>query len=140
MNGTEITSVVNRIAISADLRDWTAVRQCFTDYVALDYTSLTGGQPETITADALVQRWKSAFESSFKTTQHLIGSHVITIQDDAAICLSHFQARHVAIDVSKGVWTLGGYYNHSLVKTSSGWCIRGMKMTWTWEEGMRPSK
>ena len=40
MDGTEITNIVNRIAILSDLRDWTAVRQCFTDQVAVDYTSL----------------------------------------------------------------------------------------------------
>jgi hypothetical protein len=79
MDGTEITSVVNRIAILSDLRDWVTVRQCFTDQVAADYTSLTGGQPEAIAADALVQRWKTSFEGTFKTTQHLLGSHVITI-------------------------------------------------------------
>ena len=138
MDGTEITSIVNRIAILSDLRDWTAVRQCFTDQVAVDYTSLSGGQPETIAANALVQRWKSAFDSTFKTTQHLLGSHTITIQGDAATCLCHFQARHVAFDPKKGVWTLGGHYNHDLVKTPSGWRVRGMKMSWTWEEGARP--
>jgi SnoaL-like domain len=139
MDGTEITSVVNRIAILSDLRDWEGVRQCFTDRVAVDYTSLTGGQPETITADALVQSWQSAFSSTFKTTQHLLGTHTISIQGDTtAACLSHFQARHVALDASKGVWTLGGHYNHDLVKTTSSWRVRGMKMTWTWEEGIRP--
>lgn len=138
MDGTEITSVVNRIAILSDLRDWATVRQCFTDQVAVDYTSLAGGQPEMIAADALVQRWKSAFDSTFKTTQHLLGSHAITIQGDNATCLSHFQARHAALDATKGLWTLGGHYNHDLVRTSSGWRVRGMKMTWTWEEGTRP--
>jgi SnoaL-like domain len=138
MDGTEITSVVNRIAILVDLRDWEGVRQCFTDRVAVDYTSLTGGQPETIAADALVQSWNSAFSSTFKTTQHLLGTHAITIQGDTATCLSHFQARHVALDSSKGVWTLGGHYYHDLVKTTYGWRVRGMNMTWTWEEGIRP--
>lgn len=139
MDGTEITSVVNRIAILSDLRDWEGVRQCFTDRVAVDYTSLTGGQPETITADTLVQNWESTFTSTFKTTQHLLGTHAITVQDDAATCVSHFQARHVALDASKGVWILGGHYNHDLVRTSVGWRVHSMKMTWTWEEGTRPA-
>ncbi len=138
MDGTEITSIVNRIAILSDLRDWATVRKCFTDRVAIDYTSLTGGQPEMIAANVLVQRWQLAFESTFKTTQHLLGTHVITIKGDTATCLSHFQARHVALDTAKGVWTLGGHYNHDLVKTSFGWRVRSMKMTWTWEEGTRP--
>ena len=90
MDGTEITSIVNRIAILSDLRDWEGVQQCFTDRVAVDYTSLMGGQPETIAADALVQSWKADSSSTFKTTQHLLGSHAITIRSDTATCLSHF--------------------------------------------------
>jgi ketosteroid isomerase-like protein len=138
MDGTEITSVVNRIAILSDLRDWEGVRQCFTDQVAVDYTSLTGGQPETIAADALVQSWNTAFSNTFKTTQHLLGTHAISIEGDTATCISHLQARHVALDSTKGVWTLGGHYHHDLVKTPSGWRVRSIKMTWTWEEGTRP--
>ncbi len=119
MAGTEITSVVNSIVILSDLRDWASVRRCFADQVDVDYTSLTGGKPKTIAAEALVQRWKTAFESTFKTTQHLLGTHVITLQGDTATCLSHFQARHTTLDTTKGIWTLGGHYHDDLVCLSS---------------------
>ena len=52
MDMTEITSVVNRIAMLTDLRDWEGLHQCFTDRVTVDYTSLMGGQPESIAAHA----------------------------------------------------------------------------------------
>ena len=138
MDMTEITNVVNRIAILTDLRDWEVVRQCFTEQVTVYYTSLMGGQPESIAADALVQSWKSFFTSTFKTTQHLLGTQSITVQGDTATCLSQFQARHIALDVSKGVWMLGGHYSHDLANTAAGWRVRGIKLTWTWEEGIRP--
>jgi len=138
MDGTEITNAVNRIAIMSDLRDWEAVRICFTGQVDVDYTSLAGGQPEAIAADALVKRWKSVFESTFKTTQHLLGSHSITVNGDTATCVSHFQARHVPLDSTKDIWTLGGYYNHELVRQNDQWLVRRMKMVWTWEDGQRP--
>ena len=138
MDRTEITNVVNRIAILTDLRDWEGVRQCFTDRVTVDYTSLMGGQPESIAADALVQSWESFFTSTFKTTQHLLGTQVITVPGDTATCLSQFQARHIVLDPTKGVWTLGGHYSHDLANTAAGWRVRGIKLTWTWEEGIRP--
>jgi ketosteroid isomerase-like protein len=138
MDGIEITNVVNRIAIMSDLRDWEAVRDCFTEQVNVDYTSLAGGQPEAIAADALVERWKSVFETTFKTTQHLLGSHSITINGDIATCVSHFQAHHIPLDSTKDPWTLGGYYSHELVRQNSQWLVSRMKMVWTWEDGQRP--
>lgn len=136
-DGLAITNAVNRIALMADLRDWAAVRACFTPQVEIDYTSLTGGQPEVIAADDLVARWRSVFETTFKTTQHLLGSHSIAIEGNIATCISHFQARHIPFNAAQ-VWTLGGHYRHELIKSQDAWLVRKMQMVWTWEEGTRP--
>lgn len=138
MDSLEITNTVNRVALLSDLRDWATVKACFTEQVEVDYTSLMGGQPEAIAAEALVQRWKSFFDATFKTTQHLLGSHVVTFNGNTATCMSHFQARHIPLDSAKEPWTLGGYYTHELVKQSERWLIQKMKMVWTWESGDRP--
>lgn len=143
MNSTtdrdEIIDIVNRIAIMADRRNWQACREAFSDRVETDYTSLNGGQPATVNADDLVKGWETFFTLTCKATQHLIGSHVVTITGDTAICLSNFQAHHVYLDRQKGAWTLGGFYEHALVRTARGWRANRMKMTWTWEQGTRPS-
>lgn len=136
---SEIIDVVNRIAVMADRRDWQACRDAFSDRVETDYTSLNSGQPATLNADDLVNGWNRFFNQTFKTTQHLIGSHVVSITDNTAICLSNFQAYHVYLDTQKGTWTLGGIYEHSLVRVPQGWRVNRMKMTWTWEQGTRPS-
>uniref|UniRef100_A0A832H6J4 Nuclear transport factor 2 family protein n=1 Tax=Oscillatoriales cyanobacterium SpSt-402 TaxID=2282168 RepID=A0A832H6J4_9CYAN len=133
-----IINAVNQIAIMADLRNWDACRDAFSDRVETDYTSLTGGQPSTVNAEDLVNGWKNFFSQTFKVTQHLIGSHVVTIQGDTATCLSNFQAHHVYLDSVKGTWTLGGVYEHGLIQTPQGWQVNRMKMTWTWESGNRP--
>jgi SnoaL-like domain len=133
-----IINVVNQIAIMADVRNWEACRAAFSDRVETDYTSLTGGQPSTVNAEDLVNGWKNFFSQTFKVTQHLIGSHVVTITGDTATCLSNFQAHHVYLDSAKGTWTLGGVYEHGLIQTPQGWQVNRMKMTWTWETGNRP--
>jgi hypothetical protein len=135
----EIIDAVNRIGLMADRRDWQACRAAFSDRVETDYTSLNGGQPAAVNANDLINGWNSFFTKTFKTTQHLIGSHVVTITGDTAVCLSNFQAHHVYLDGQKGTWTLGGFYEHGLVRTSQGWRVNHMKMTWTWEHGTRPS-
>ncbi|MBD2074971.1 nuclear transport factor 2 family protein [Phormidium sp. FACHB-592] len=134
----EIIDVVNRIGLMADRRDWQACRDVFSDHVETDYTSLNGGQPTSVNADDLINGWKAFFTQTFTTIQHLIGSHVVTITGDRAICLSNFQAHHVYLDTQKGTWTLGGFYEHTLVHTAEGWRVNRMKMTWTWEQGTRP--
>lgn len=133
-----IINVVNQIAMMADLRNWEACQAAFSDRVATDYTSLTGGQPATVDAKDLVNNWKTFFAQTFKATQHLIGSHVVTITGNTATCLSNFQAHHVYLDAAKGNWTLGGVYEHRLIRTTKGWQVNQMKMTWTWETGTRP--
>ena len=93
-----IINVVNQVAIMADLRNWGACRDAFSDRVATDYTSLSGGEPATVSAEDLVNGWETFFSQTFKVTQHLIGSHVVTITGDTATCLSNFQAHHVYLD------------------------------------------
>ncbi|NJK50977.1 nuclear transport factor 2 family protein [Candidatus Gracilibacteria bacterium] len=134
----DIIETVNKIGIMADLRDWEACRACFRDRVEFDYTSLMGGKPTIVDANTQIQQWSDFFEKTFKTTQHLIGSHTITLNSDTATCLSNFQAHHVLLDSTKRTWTLGGYYQHELARNTNGWQVTKMKMTWTWEEGTRP--
>ncbi len=136
---SEIIDVVNRIAVMADRRDWQACQEAFSERVETDYTSLNGGQPATVNANDLVNGWNAFFAKTFKTTQHLIGSHVVTITGDTALCLSNFHAHHVYLDGEKETWTLGGFYEHGLVRTPQGWRVNRMKMTCTWEQGTRPS-
>jgi hypothetical protein len=133
-----IINAVNQIAIMADLRNWGACRDAFSDRIEADYTSLTGGEPATVNAEDLVNGWESFFSQTFKATQHLVGSHVVTITGDTATCLSNFQAHHVYLDTTKGTWTLGGIYEHGLIQTPEDWKVSRMKMIWTWESGNRP--
>jgi hypothetical protein len=133
-----IINAVNGIAIFADLRDWNRCRQSFSDRVEFDYTSLTGGKPTVMTADQQMQQWSEFFKSTFKSTQHILGSHVVTINGNAATCVSNFQAHHTYLDAPKGTWILSGVYNHDLVRVGTAWKVNKMKMTWIWEDGTRP--
>jgi hypothetical protein len=135
----EIINTINQIGLTADLRDWSACQACFAESVEVDYTSLMGGEPNIVSPDALTKQWQTFFDNTFKTTQHLIGSHSIIHNGNTATSLSQFQAHHVLLNPTKDqTWTLGGLYNHELVHTVNGWRVRKMKMTWTWEAGSRP--
>lgn len=130
-----IIDAVNEIGLSADMRDWGRVRAQFADRVLVDYTSLAGGQPETVNADDLIARW-SAFLPGFTATQHVITNHRVTVSGDEAQSLSQVVATHRLAGAPGGeLWTLGGHYRHTLRRVASGWKVTAMTMTWTWQTG-----
>jgi hypothetical protein len=138
-DSSAIINAVNGIAIFSDLRDWNSCRQSFADEVEFDYTALAGGQPATIAADQQMQQWSSFFDSTFKNTQHIIGSHVVSISGDTATCVSNFQAHHTYLNEGRGTWVLSGVYHHDLVRVGNDWKVNKMKMAIAWETGNRPS-
>lgn len=130
-----IVATVNEIGLAADLRDWPRVREQFADEVFVDYTSLAGGQPARIKADDLVASWR-AFLPGFTVTQHLVGSHRVSVEGDRASVLSQFIATHRLAGAPGGeLWTLGGHYRHTLRKTGAAWKVDAITMTWTWQTG-----
>jgi ketosteroid isomerase-like protein len=138
MDKSAIIDIVNKIGIMADLREWQAARSAFADQVVFDYTAIFGGQANMISADTQMQQWDAFFKSTFKTTQHLIGSHVVTVTGDRAVSQSHFQAHHTYLNSQKKDWILAGTYTHELVRTQDGWKVTKMVATKLWEVGDRP--
>lgn len=126
-----IINTVNQMALAADQRDWGLCRRCFADEVFVDYTSLAGGEPATIPADALIKSWHGLLPG-FTATQHLIGSHVVTVQGEVADCRAHFQATHV---LDEAQWILGGHYHFQLRHSDEAWQITAITMTALWSVG-----
>lgn len=62
---------------AVDDRDWAAIRAGLADDLDVDYSSLFGGDPERLTADALIERWQGLLPG-FDVTQHFLGPLVVT--------------------------------------------------------------
>ena len=69
--------------------------------------------------------------SGFEATQHIITNHVVTIDGDRATCVAYVQAQHFN---PQGMYTVGGYYTNTLVRTPEGWKISKLKLTPTWTQ------
>ena len=52
-----LVETCTRRAWHADGRDRDALRNLFADVVCLDYTSLRGGEPATVSREELVESW-----------------------------------------------------------------------------------
>ena len=55
---TAITTPIIPMIHAVDQVDWPTVRHGFADTIDVDYTSLVGGDPETMPADKLIERWQ----------------------------------------------------------------------------------
>ncbi|WP_196439900.1 nuclear transport factor 2 family protein [Planomonospora sp. ID67723] len=133
----EIIDVCTRLVWHTDRREWDLLASVFAEKVMLDYTSLDGGEPVTLTPGQIVGAWSQVL-GAFDATQHLLGNHLVTTDGDTAVCTASFQATHRLADpYGSPLWTLGGTYRFDLVRTAAGWKIAGVVMTWTWADGNR---
>ncbi len=104
-------TVLTRMLHAIDSHDWTTLRNAFTDEVRTDYTSLFGGEPETISADDLVGRWRPLM-LTYAATQHLTGP----VEVDGDRLDTHVTAHHWLDDAPGGdTWVVYGHYTARLV-------------------------
>jgi SnoaL-like domain len=96
--------VITRLLHAVDRLDWVAVRDCFTDVVATDYTSLWGGEPGDQRADELITQWQE-FTATLSATQHQTGP--IVFADGQAE--THVIAYHWLLD-GGDLWVVHGHY------------------------------
>ena len=71
-----IIETVTKVAWYADRRNWDAITGLFTEKVLLDYTSLTGGEPATVSPQQIASDWQHNL-GALNATQHLLGSYLV---------------------------------------------------------------
>jgi 3-phenylpropionate/cinnamic acid dioxygenase small subunit len=126
----EIIDTETRYATGVDTRDLDLYRSCFTDEMDLDMSGMGMGEPMKISADAWADQAISLV-SGFQSTQHIITNHVITIEGDRATCVAYVQAQHYNPET---MYTVGGTYTNTLVRTPEGWKISKLKLTLAWTQ------
>ena len=125
-------------AVGIDTRDFTLYRSIFADQVAIDFTSYSGGQATTMTADQWLGGVVPLF-SGLAATQHSMTNPMVSIDGDTAMCRMSMQAHHVYDPADPASWfTIGGYYDDTLIRSPrgpAGWLITGVKLTVLWRAG-----
>ncbi|MEV4166428.1 nuclear transport factor 2 family protein [Nonomuraea dietziae] len=133
MDRFDVIDTCTRMAWHADEWEWDRLAQVFAKKVTLDYTSLNGGEPVTLTPAQIIEGWAAA-PGSYATTQHLLGNHLVTMDADDAVCPA-LRATHRKADAS--LRTLGGNHRFDLVRAGDGWRITTDVMTTAWSDGTR---
>lgn len=108
-------TVLTRMLHAIDTHDWATLRDSFTDEVRTDYTSLFGGEPETLGADELVGRWRPLM-LAYAATQHLTGPVVVRSDVTGDLLDAHVTAHHWLDDAPGGdTWVVYGHYTARVV-------------------------
>lgn len=137
MDRLDVIDTCTRMVWHTDHREWDQLAAVFHDSVRLDYTSLNGGEPVTMTPAQIVAAWRETL-GGFDATQHLLGNHLVTVDGDSAVCTASFQATHRSSDAfGASLWTLGGSYRFDLARIGAAWKISGVVMTASWGDGNR---
>jgi ketosteroid isomerase-like protein/fermentation-respiration switch protein FrsA (DUF1100 family) len=122
------------LAATADARDWTALRRLFAEQVYVDYTSVTGGTPVTLAADALVAGWQHGL-GSYRRTKHHFSDVRVVLHGDRATATFTGQATHEKPDGTR--WSCGGDYTYEFARTEAGWKAASAQFVMRWEQGQR---
>ncbi|WP_415921666.1 nuclear transport factor 2 family protein [Tateyamaria sp. SN6-1] len=137
----EMIRIADALDAAVDAKDWTLARSFFVDTIDVDFTSLVGGTPATIPADALIAGWSGNLTAE-KTSFHLRGNHRVTFHDDGSATMqSHGYAwnrmERGALPENGGeaLWEVWGTYTHGFVETDAGWKVDAMTFDATAERG-----
>ena len=138
-----LIDVLSNYATGLDARDWTLWRSVFLDEVTFDLSSWSGQPARKLDADRVVATQAKIF-AEFAVTQHFFTNHRITIDGDRARVLAHMRAEHWLDDSPEHPqregtqrYTMFGYYDDKLVRTTIGWKIAEMQLNVTRTEGNR---
>ncbi|MEU4842645.1 nuclear transport factor 2 family protein [Nocardia testacea] len=134
----ELIELLGRYADIADMKEFTELpRLVFTDPVTVDFESVAGIPPATVSLGDYLEILRAAF-APFAATHHAITGHIVEIDGDSATIHAHVRAEHwlpgeLAHD-GPDRWLVVGYYDNEAVRTAEGWRLTRVKLTTAHQE------
>jgi hypothetical protein len=130
-----VRDTIGRYGRFIDDRDWDGLASILAGSLEFDFTSLWGGEPETVTGPGLVARWRGMSER-LDATQHLITGVLPEINGDTAAVVASLMAVHRRANATGGsLWTVGGTYRFGLRRAADRWVIDALSLRVAWVDG-----
>jgi hypothetical protein len=136
---TDIANLVGALAVHVDARHWDQLEALFAEEVRIDYTSLFGGDVQSLPRTQLIGQWRQ-FLPGFTHTTHLIGTPCVTVDRDDAQVFAAVVGHHLIEDASlagRDRWTVGGCYEMRLQRRDGVWRVASLTLARAWAEGNR---
>lgn len=128
-----IVSTVSAIPLAVDLARYDLAESAFAPEIVIDYTSLWGGEPQTMTPAALMDAWRGIVPG-FDATWHALGPVRVEIDGDTATAEAAVDGRHW---IDGRLWRPIGDYRWLLRKIDGVWKVTRMTFAMTREIGDR---
>jgi 3-phenylpropionate/cinnamic acid dioxygenase small subunit len=131
-----VAETLYRYAKGVDERDWDAYRSIFTERVTVDFSSYDATRaPVEMPTDDWIAQIRPLF-TGLHATQHLMANPLAEVNGDRATVTMYVRAHHVFEPHVDDSWfTIGGFYDDELVRSSEGWLLTRVKLTVTWRLG-----
>jgi len=120
--------LTDELFLTTDAQDWSATRALFADgEIDVDMSSLAGGGPVRLTADALIDGFRGGLHG-VKTSHHMATNYRVTIAGDRAQAFAHKAWNRVtSFPTGKDLWETWGNYRLSARREGAGWRIDGFR-------------
>lgn len=129
----QVRTLVASILLAVDRAAYDLAEAAFAPQVVIDYTSLWGGDPATMTPSALMDAWRGIVPG-FDATWHELGPVSVTIDGDTATATADVDGRHW---IGDRLWRPIGTYHWDLARIDDEWRVTRMEFDMTREIGDR---
>ncbi len=128
-----IKTVVESVAVLADSGNFEALEKLYAEEMHVDYTSLSGGEPELKSPQALMTEWAGVLPG-FERTRHEISNIEVNVTGLHAIATADVVADHYVAGL---FWQVAGDYRYELLNSDDGWRIVSARFNLQDEQGTR---
>lgn len=128
-----VKTTVAAIPMAVDLGAYALAETLFAPEVTIDYTSLWGGDANTMTPPELMAAWRGIVPG-FDATWHELGPVTAAIDGDIATATAFVDGRHW---IGTELWRPIGTYDWTLTRAGDAWQVTSMTFTLTGEIGDR---
>ena len=130
---SRVISVVSSIPLAVDLAAHDLAEAAFAPMIVIDYTSLWGGEPATMTPTELIAAWRG-IAPGFDATSHELTEVRASVTGDTATATAQVDGRHW---IGEQLWRPVGTYEWDLTKVDGSWKVTRMAFLMTQEIGDR---
>jgi hypothetical protein len=129
----KVISVVSSIPLAVDLAAYDLAERAFAPSIVVDYTSLWGGKPNTMTPAELMTAWRGIVPG-FDATWHQLADVTAKVTGSTAEATAFVDGRHW---IGDKLWRPVGTYQWKLIKHGDAWKVTHMTFSMTQEIGDR---
>ncbi|MEL7012108.1 MAG: nuclear transport factor 2 family protein [Pseudomonadota bacterium] len=129
----QIRTLVSSIPLAVDRAAYDLAEAAFAPEIVIDYTSLRGGQPATMTPPALMDAWRGIVPG-FDATWHELGPVTVTVEGDTAEASAFVDGRDW---IGEELWRPVGMYHWDVARVEDEWRVTRMEFDMTEEHGDR---